>query len=270
MNASRAAVYRALLDATAVSKWMVPDGMTSHVHAFDAREGGVFRISLTYVGLGTGKTSAHTDTFHGRFVKLVPNEQVLQVLEFETADPAMQGEMTIAYTLVEVDGGTDVRAVHGGIPPGVSASDNELGWRMSLGKLAALVEGMQSFVGIDHVQLAAPRGSETEARRFFGELLGLEEIPKPDDLAARGGCWFRCGAQELHVGIDDGFRPAKKAHPALRLRDEAALEALFEKLSKAGIEVRRDRADIEGTARFFVDDPFGNRLEILARTRDHA
>jgi catechol 2,3-dioxygenase-like lactoylglutathione lyase family enzyme len=124
---------------------------------------------------------------------------------------------------------------------------------------------MHPFLGIDHVQLAAPRGSETEARRFFGELLGLEELPKPPALAARGGCWFRCGTQELHIGIEDDFRPAKKAHPALRLRDEAALDALFERLSNAGVKVRRDPAELERTIRFFAEDPFGNRLEILAR-----
>ncbi len=141
VNAPRAVVYRALLDARAVAKWMVPDGMTSHVHAFDAREGGSFRISLTYdTPSGTGKTTAQTDTFHGRFVKLVPNEQVVEVVEFETADPALRGEMTITYALADADGGTDVHAVHLGLPRGVSAADNEAGWRMSLVKLAALVE----------------------------------------------------------------------------------------------------------------------------------
>ena len=89
MNAPRAAVYRALLDPRAVATWKVPAGMTSQVHAFDAREGGSFRISLTYdTPTGTGKTTAHTDTYHGRFVKLVPDEQVVEVIEFETADPA--------------------------------------------------------------------------------------------------------------------------------------------------------------------------------------
>lgn len=127
---------------------------------------------------------------------------------------------------------------------------------------------MNAFLGLDHVQLAAPRGSEPAARRFFGDLLGLVEIPKPPDLAARGGCWFRCGAQELHVGIEDDFRPAKKAHPALRLRDEAALDALFERLEKAGIAVRRDPAEIEGTTRFFADDPFENRLEFVAEREE--
>ena len=102
-------VYRALLDARSIAKWKVPDGMTRHVHAFDAREGGSFRISLTYEAPGgTGKTTAHTDTYHGRFVKLVPNEQVVEVDEFETTDPALRGEMTITYTLTDADGGTDI------------------------------------------------------------------------------------------------------------------------------------------------------------------
>jgi uncharacterized protein YndB with AHSA1/START domain len=83
---------------------------------------------------------AHTDTYHGRFVKLVPNEQVVQVVEFETTDPALRGEMTITFTLVDADGGTDIVAVHDGLPPGVLPADNETGWRMSLDKLAALVE----------------------------------------------------------------------------------------------------------------------------------
>ena len=141
VNAPRAEVYRAILDAHAVATWMVPDGMTSHVHAFDAREGGSFRISLTYdEPTGTGKTTAHTDTYHGRFVKLVPNELVAEVVEFETPDPALRGEMTITMTLSDAAGGTGILAVHEGLPPGLSAADNEIGWRMSLAKLAALVE----------------------------------------------------------------------------------------------------------------------------------
>lgn len=109
MNAPRAKVYRALLDARAVESWMVPTGITSHVHMFDAHEGGYFRISLTYdTPAGVGKTTAHTDTYHGRFVKLVQNEQVVEVVEFETADPAPQGEMTITIMLADADGGIDV------------------------------------------------------------------------------------------------------------------------------------------------------------------
>jgi uncharacterized protein YndB with AHSA1/START domain len=146
LNAPRAAVYRALIDAKAVATWMVPTGMRSQVHAFEAREGGRFRISLTYEApTGTGKTTANTDTYHGRFVKLVPDEQVVEAVEFETSDPAMQGEMTITISLADaVSGaegsGTDLLAVHEGLPPGVLLADNEMGWWSSLGKLAALVE----------------------------------------------------------------------------------------------------------------------------------
>jgi uncharacterized protein YndB with AHSA1/START domain len=145
VRAPRASVYRALLDARAVATWKVPTGMTCHVHAFDPREGGSFRISLTYdAPTGTGKTTAHTDTYHGRFVKLVPDEQVVEVVEFETADPSMRGEMTITTSLIDADGGTDILAVHDQLPPGVSAADNELGWQISLGKLAEFVEAGQS------------------------------------------------------------------------------------------------------------------------------
>jgi uncharacterized protein YndB with AHSA1/START domain len=141
LNASRAVVYRALTDARLVAIWKVPDGMTSQVHAFDAREGGAFRVSLTYDSMsGTGKTTAHTDTYDGQFVKLVPGEHVVEKMEFETADPAMQGEMTVSYTLAEAAGGTELLAVHENLPPGVSPADNRTGWRMALDKLAALVE----------------------------------------------------------------------------------------------------------------------------------
>jgi uncharacterized protein YndB with AHSA1/START domain len=144
VNAPREIVYRALLDAHAVATWMVPTGMTSHVHAFDASEVGSFRISLTYdAPTGTGKTTAHTDTYHGRFVKLVKNEQVVEVVEFETTDSALRGEMRITISLSEAEGGTEVLAVHDGLPSGLSTADNEAGWRSSLAKLAALVEAGQ-------------------------------------------------------------------------------------------------------------------------------
>jgi uncharacterized protein YndB with AHSA1/START domain len=140
--ARRATVYRALLDPDAVARWRFPDGMTCVVHEFDAREGGAIRVSLTYdEPAGTGKTSAHTDTYRGRFITLVPDEQVVEVDEFETTDPAMAGEMTITITLADAAGGTEVTGVHEGLPSGVSAADNETGWRMSLARLAALVEG---------------------------------------------------------------------------------------------------------------------------------
>ncbi len=120
-----------------------------------------------------------------------------------------------------------------------------------------------AFAGIDHVQLAAPPGCEAGARRFFGELLGLRELPKPAPLAARGGLWFQCGAQQIHIGVEKDFREAKKAHPALRLTSETALGELRARLEAGGVPTREDR-EIEGSARFFADDPWGNRLEFVA------
>ncbi|MGW3666526.1 SRPBCC domain-containing protein [Streptomyces sp. NPDC005141] len=145
MNASREEVYRALLDANAVAKWRVPTGMRGEVHQFEAHEGGAFRVSLTYdAPSGTGKTEAHTDTYHGRFVELVPDERVVEVVEFETADPGLRGEMTMTTELTEVDGGTEVVIVHEGVPDAVPAADNETGTRMALDNLARLVESRRA------------------------------------------------------------------------------------------------------------------------------
>jgi uncharacterized protein YndB with AHSA1/START domain len=142
VNAPRARVYAALVDPDAIARWKVPAGMSCQVHAFDAREGGAFRISLTYdAPTGAGKTSGRTDTYHGRFVELVPDERVVEVDEFETDDPSLRGEMTVTITLTDADGGTDVLGLHEGLPPGVPVADNEAGWRSSLARLAALVEG---------------------------------------------------------------------------------------------------------------------------------
>jgi uncharacterized protein YndB with AHSA1/START domain len=141
IDAPRARVYGALLDPELVQQWMVPDGMTSRVHSFDAREGGTFRISLTYdAPTTTGKTGPQTDSFHGWFVRLVPDSEVVQRVEFESDDPSMQGEMTITYTLADAGGGTDLVGRHENLPPGVAPADNELGWSMSVAKLARLVE----------------------------------------------------------------------------------------------------------------------------------
>jgi uncharacterized protein YndB with AHSA1/START domain len=141
IRASREEVYRALLDSEAVRQWMVPDHMSSHVHWFDPHEGGTFRITLTYdAPTGAGKTTPQSDSFHGRFVDLVPDEKVVQVVEFESDDPAMAGEMTITYTLTGADGGTGLVGVHENLPRGLSPAANEKGWRMSIDKLAALVE----------------------------------------------------------------------------------------------------------------------------------
>lgn len=142
INAPRAVVYQALLDPAAVARWRVPDGMSSVVHEFEPREGGAFRVSLTYDEAGaTGKTSAHTDTYHGHFRRLVPDEQVVEVVEFETDDPSLRGTMTITTTLIDAAGGTDVVVDHEDLPAGVLAADNELGTRMALANLARLVEG---------------------------------------------------------------------------------------------------------------------------------
>jgi catechol 2,3-dioxygenase-like lactoylglutathione lyase family enzyme len=114
-----------------------------------------------------------------------------------------------------------------------------------------------SVLGIDHVQVAAPEGCEEQARAFYGALLGLEELPKPESLRSRGGCWFRAGDQELHVGVDRPFIPARKAHPGLVVSDLAALAG---RLAAAGIAVEED-GSIPGAKRFHAADPFGNRLE---------
>jgi uncharacterized protein YndB with AHSA1/START domain len=141
ITAPRSDVYRALLDPVAVVHWKVPPGMTSEVHVWDAREGGRLRVSLTYSGDGVGKTTAHTDTYSGYFAELVPDQKVVEVDEFETDDPALRGPMTITVTLADaVDGGTELVAVHEGLPSGVREEDNELGWTESLTRLAALVE----------------------------------------------------------------------------------------------------------------------------------
>jgi uncharacterized protein YndB with AHSA1/START domain len=145
VKAPRDLVYRAILDPAAVATWMVPDGMRSEVLEFDAREGGNFRISLTYQDpTERGKTTAEADTFHGRFVILLANQRIEEELEFETEDPALKGEMSVTFTLSDAPhGGTEVLAVHDRLPAGLSEADNELGWRMSLRKLAGLVESQR-------------------------------------------------------------------------------------------------------------------------------
>ena len=113
---------------------------------------------------------------------------------------------------------------------------------------------------IDHVQLAIPRGGEDAARGFYGTLLGLDEVAKPPELAARGGCWFERGALGIHLGVEADFRPARKVHPALRVIDLAELIA---GLRAAGCAVSED-GPFEGCERVYVDDPFGNRIELIA------
>jgi len=117
------------------------------------------------------------------------------------------------------------------------------------------------FMGIDHVQLAAPAGCEEQARKFYGEWLSLKEIPKPEKLLHRGGVWFECGQQQIHIGVQEPFHPAKKAHPAFVI---GQIELLRDHLSKLGIAIQDDES-IEHVIRFHVEDPFGNRLEFMER-----
>lgn len=115
-------------------------------------------------------------------------------------------------------------------------------------------------VGIDHVQLAMPAGREAEARAFYDGLLGIPERAKPPELAARGGAWFESGALKIHLGVDLEFRPARKAHPAFVVRE---LAALVRRLGDSGVRVIDE--PLEGFHRVYVDDPFGNRLELLEK-----
>jgi uncharacterized protein YndB with AHSA1/START domain len=141
VRAPRAKVFAALLDPSAVAQWKAPTGMTCEVHAFEARVGGRLRVSLTYdLPTEAGKTTAHTDTYAGRFVEIVPDERVVEVDEFETTEPGLRGEMTITISLADAGSGTEVTGLHEGLPPDVSLADNEAGWESALARLAALVE----------------------------------------------------------------------------------------------------------------------------------
>lgn len=124
---------------------------------------------------------------------------------------------------------------------------------------------MTKALAFDHIQVAMPRGEEAAARAFYGRLLGLAEIPKPEPLAARGGVWFKCGAQQLHLGVEDDFRPAKRAHPAFAVDD---LDALARDLKAGGYYVVVDSVQLQGSRRIFTEDPFGNRVELTQQVSD--
>ncbi|MFD4024296.1 VOC family protein [Streptomyces sp. NPDC058576] len=115
------------------------------------------------------------------------------------------------------------------------------------------------LTAVDHVQLAAPAGSEDALRTFYADALGMTEIPKPPLLAARGGCWFAAGPVQLHLGIEEDFRPAKKAHPGLRV---TGIEAYAARLEGRGVTTEWDD-NLPGHRRFYAQDPVGNRLEFL-------
>jgi catechol 2,3-dioxygenase-like lactoylglutathione lyase family enzyme len=119
------------------------------------------------------------------------------------------------------------------------------------------------LAGLDHVQLAMPAGQEDAARRFYRDLLGLVELPKPANLAARGGVWFALGGQQIHLGVEVDFRPAKKAHPAFRVTGIATLRRQLIAVGETPV----DDDALPGYDRFYLNDPFGNRLEFLELTR---
>ena len=116
------------------------------------------------------------------------------------------------------------------------------------------------LIGLHHVQVAMPPGRESEARAFYAGLLGVPEVTKPPRLAARGGCWFQSATLRIHLGVEADFRPARKAHPAFVVHD---LAAIVESLAAAGHPSFRDEEPLEGYDRAFVDDPFGNRIELM-------
>ena len=118
-----------------------------------------------------------------------------------------------------------------------------------------------TIIGIDHVQLAMPHGGEDQARRFYGGVLGMEEIAKPAHLAVGGGCWFESGAARVHLGVEDGHRPSRKAHPALLVAD---LVGLARRLEMAGVPFMPGKP-LAGYRRGDTTDPFGNRIELMER-----
>ncbi len=118
---------------------------------------------------------------------------------------------------------------------------------------------MPQILALDHVQLAMPKGGEDEARYFFVKLMGFNEVPKPADMAKRGGCWFEIGPVQLHLGVEPNFKPAMKAHPAFEVDD---VDGFAETLERAGHKVKWNR-ELGEVKRFFTEDPFGNRIEIL-------
>jgi catechol 2,3-dioxygenase-like lactoylglutathione lyase family enzyme len=120
---------------------------------------------------------------------------------------------------------------------------------------------MPTFTKLDHVQLAMPEGEERRARDFYCGVLGFEEIPKPTELAKRGGAWFRSGSVSLHLGVDRDFVAARKAHPAMRCAD---YDGLLSRLRRHGIEIVPDDLPFDGAEHCYIADPFGNRVELIA------
>jgi catechol 2,3-dioxygenase-like lactoylglutathione lyase family enzyme len=131
--------------------------------------------------------------------------------------------------------------------------------RLMMQRSSLSIGNIMHIVALDHVQLAMPAGREDDARIFYSQLLGIPEVAKPPHLAARGGCWFESGSVKVHLGVEESFAPAKKAHPAFIVRN---LAALSQRLKEAGYESKEDQP-LEGFERRYVSDPFGNRIELM-------
>ncbi|TYP72089.1 SRPBCC family protein [Paenibacillus methanolicus] len=143
IKASTQTIYKAFVDAGALVSWLPPKDMKGHIHEFDARAGGVYRMSLTYVGTGhstQGKTSEHVDVVKGRFLELTPNERIVQLVEFDSEDPVFAGEMIMTWTLAAVTDGTTVTIVCENVPEGIRKEDHDSGLRSSLENLAVYTE----------------------------------------------------------------------------------------------------------------------------------
>ena len=126
---------------------------------------------------------------------------------------------------------------------------------------------MGKALAFDHTQVAMPRGQESAARLFCGGILGLREVPKPDPLAVRGGAWFQCGSQQLHLGVEDDFKPAKKAHPAFVVDD---LDSIKQALRASGFPVEQDSVELARGRRLFTEDPFGIRIGLTQPNGEEA
>jgi|APCry1669190731_1035312.scaffolds.fasta_scaffold22407_2 uncharacterized protein YndB with AHSA1/START domain len=145
--ASAESIYRAFVDPVAWPQWLPPDGMTGHIDEFDPRADGIYRMTLTYRGdqLQVGKTSENTDVVEGRFVELIPNERVVQIVRFQCDDPAFSGEMHMTWSLSPTPGGTEVSIVAKNVPKGISKDDHDAGLRSTLRNLARFVENSDEF-----------------------------------------------------------------------------------------------------------------------------
>ena len=275
VRATRSEVYAALLDASAFAAWRVPDRMKCKVHTFEPREGGAYRVSLTYdAPEANGKTEGRTATYSGRFTRLVPGETVVESTEFESADPALRGVMTITWTLTDAGTGADLVVVHEGLPPAIVPADNELGYRQALTKLAAFVEGKAqgTRTGIlDYTGIGVADVSRSAA--FYDAALSALGLRRVAQLPSE------TGADAIAYGLDvpvfwiDRFHPhGVKQHTAFSAKSRAEVDAFYAAALAAGGTGNgppglRDnpRGYPAGYYAAFAIDPDGNNVEAVLR-----